>query len=177
MFEQIPHPLKRAFLAAYTELGRVKPAARAAGISREAHYDWKASDPDYAEAFDLAVKLAGDELEDEAMRRAKKGVREPVYQQGHLIGWKRKYSDRLMALLLQGFKPEKYKTKTVEHKGTVRHQHAIDWSQFSDEELKTLEQLAYKSGITGHRRDQSGDGPETGPQAGPDVSGDGSAEA
>lgn len=176
MFEQIAHPQKRAFLAAFAECGRVKQAAQAANISREAHYDWKAQDPDYAAAFSAAQKLAGDALEDEAMRRAKLGVLEPVYQGGVRVGFKRKYSDGLLKMLLQGAKPEKYNTKTVEHKGEVKHQHTVDWEAFSDEDLKILEQLADKSRSLRPRSDPGGNRPAQGEETGPDVPPDGPAE-
>jgi hypothetical protein len=197
MFEQIAHPQKRAFLAAFAECGRVKQAAKAANISREAHYDWKAQDSDYATAFSVAQKLAGDSLEDEAVRRAKLGVIEPVLYRGSVVQvktgkvdaegkpiyrplFKRKYSDRLLTMLLQGAKPEKYNTKTVEHKGEVRHQHQIDLSVYSDEELKLLHELANKARLAESRSDNAGAGAVEGsdhdPRSGSDSSGDRATE-
>jgi phage terminase small subunit len=70
MFDHITHPQKRAFLVAYAECGRVTEAAAAAGVSRESHYDWKAGDPEYRKAFELAVAEAA---KNEA-RRAKERI-------------------------------------------------------------------------------------------------------
>lgn len=128
MFDSISHPKKRAFLAAFAECGEVKQAATLADISRELHYDWKANDRDYALAFSLAEEMAGDELEDEARKRAKRG------------------GDKLLMFLLQALKPEKYKqrkeiTSQVEHK----HKLAIDLTALSDEELNVLAKFADKA--------------------------------
>ena len=55
--------------------------------------------------------MGGDVLEDEAVRRAKEGVEEPVYQGGKLVGHVQKYSDTLLIFLLKGAKPQKYGDK------------------------------------------------------------------
>jgi hypothetical protein len=78
----LKHPQKRAFLAAYAELGNVTRAAAIAGITRESHYDWKAADRIYAAEFERARERAGDALEDECRRRACEGWDQPVFHQG-----------------------------------------------------------------------------------------------
>jgi hypothetical protein len=178
MFEHIRHPQQRSFLAAYSECGIVKRAAKIAGISRELHYDWKAKDTDYAEAFAWAVELAGDALEDEAVRRAQLGVKEHLLYQGEIVTvptgkydaegnpirkplMKRRYSDGLLAQLLGGAKPEKYRTKTVEHKGEVKHKHEVDLSGLDDSELDALERILGKARIENHARGDRGGTPET----------------
>jgi hypothetical protein len=86
IFANITHPKKRAFLAAYAACGLVTNAAKAAGISRELHYDWLAADARYAETFrGKATDLAGDSLEEEGRRRAHRGVRELVLWQGTVV--------------------------------------------------------------------------------------------
>jgi hypothetical protein len=118
MFDSIKHPRKRAFLAAYSECGIVKAAAKAAGISRELHYEWLMLDPAYVELFGKANEMAGDALEDEARRRAHLGTREVVLYQGDVVMvdgkplYKRKYSDTLMLAMLKAHRPERFKDKT-----------------------------------------------------------------
>ena len=107
-FQKITRPKKRAFLAAYAEVGNVSQAAKIAGIDRQTHYDWKRNDPDYAEAFGHAEEMAADRLEQEARRRAVKGVEEPIFYQGKKVGTVQKYSDTLLIFLLKGARPEKY---------------------------------------------------------------------
>jgi hypothetical protein len=158
MYETISHPHKRAFLAAFAELGNVKRAATVAGISREAHYDWRRNDAEYAAAFEDATARAGDALEDEAMRRARFGVAEYVVSKGEIVMlpakegeprkplMKRRYSDALLTLLLKGAKPQKYRER-FEHSGPDGGpiELAVDYSKLSDEELSTLERLAEKA--------------------------------
>lgn len=134
VFDNLANPKQRAFLAAYIIKARIAAAARIAGVDRGAHYEWLRTDKAYAEAFGQAEKMAGDVAEDEAKRRAIKGILEPVIHRGYVVEvalkdqdgkpvldaegkekrvplMKRKYSDRLLALILQGAKPEKYGKK------------------------------------------------------------------
>jgi hypothetical protein len=99
---------KRSFLAAYAETGTIKQAAKIAGIERKSHYLWLEKDPEYVEMFKSAREQAGDQLEQEARRRAIEGVPEPVWYRGQIVGEVQKYSDTLLIFLLKGAKPEKY---------------------------------------------------------------------
>ena len=99
---------QQAFLAMYRETANVTRSAKAAGINARRHYDWLARDPEYVEKFEEAYLAACDELEAEARRRAVEGVKEPVYQGGANVGYKRRYSDTLLIFLLKGHLPEKY---------------------------------------------------------------------
>ena len=110
----------RAFLAAYLETGSITRAAEAAGIQRQQHYRRLKEDPQYAAAFEEAREQFGDALEEEAIRRAREGVEEPVYYQGVVCGGIQRYSDGLMQFLLRGVKPEKYRErKEIQHTGAV----------------------------------------------------------
>lgn len=75
---------KAQLLNAYRELGNLTHAARAAGIHRDSHYGWLATDPVYAVEFAKAQEPAAQTLEDEAIRRAVSGVDEPVFHGGQL---------------------------------------------------------------------------------------------
>jgi hypothetical protein len=195
MFDQITHPVQRAFLAAYVAKPSIVAAAQAAGCSREAHYDWK-RDPEYARAFAEAVIAAGDTIEAEAVQRATEGLWEPVLYKGEPVMvdgvplMKRKVSDRLMNTLLVGFKREKY-GKLVTHTGTVTHAHSVDLSELEEEELEALERILGKARVNesaSSQRDEdagedhtgsdpSGADPQSGPDDGPDVPDDGDSEA
>jgi len=115
MFDKIPHPKKRAFLAAYIECCQISGAAKAADVDRGSHYDWMESDAEYKATFERARAIAGDTLEDEAIRRAREGVEKPVTIAGEreVI---REYSDTLLIFLLKGAKPDKYRERaTIAH--------------------------------------------------------------
>ena len=77
LFPEINHPKKRAFLVAYSEAGMVSRASEVAGVGRSSHYRWLGEDSAYREAFDLALQMVCDLMEDEVFRRAVVGVTEP----------------------------------------------------------------------------------------------------
>ena len=123
------------FLAAYRETGSITRAAAAAGVNRSLHYDRLKVDPTYKLAFEASKECAIASLEDEAIRRAREGVEEPVVWQGQIsynpklnaAGGMvldeegrpmrgdpitiRKYSDSLLQFLLRGAKPATYRER------------------------------------------------------------------
>lgn len=105
------NPTKQAaFLAAYVQTGNITEAAKVANVARKSHYLWM-KDPAYVERFQACVTESAAVLEDEARRRAVAGWDEPVYQNGKLVGHKRRYSDTLLIFLLKGNNPEKFGDK------------------------------------------------------------------
>ena len=108
------------FIAALGETGNVAEAARRVGIGRTCAYAARQADPAFADAWDAAIDDATDRLEAEARRRALDGVEEPVFYQGKPVGTIRRYSDRLLVVLLRAYRPERYREKTeVENRGKV----------------------------------------------------------
>lgn len=103
-FKHIEHRRKRQYLAAYSLTGSLVKASEATEISRFTHRHWKETDPEYAEAFQLAYAISTDILEDEARRRAIEGVQEPVFYQGKIVGHKSIYSDMLLLAMLKRHK-------------------------------------------------------------------------
>jgi len=103
---------KAKFLAALTEANSIGKAAAAAGIGRRTAYDWRDKDPDFAAAWDVAYEVGTDNLEDEATRRGRDGVDEPVYYQGAVCGTIRRYSDTLLLAQLKARRPDKYRERT-----------------------------------------------------------------
>lgn len=101
---------RSAFLAAYADCGNITAAAAAAGVSRQKHYEWL-DDPDYAARFDQTHEAAADALEAEARRRAVEGIDEPVFHNGEVCGYRRRYSDVLLIFLLKGLRPEKFRER------------------------------------------------------------------
>lgn len=100
---------KSALIAAFGETGAITYAIKAAGVSKQSHYNWLKSDEVYAQAIADAEEAAFELLEQEARRRAFAGVDEPVFQQGKQVGTVRKYSDTLLIFLMKGARPEKYR--------------------------------------------------------------------
>lgn len=71
-----------AFCAALAETCNVGRACAAVGISRWTAYHWRKEMPDFAQAWDEAMKAGLLALEDEAHRRAFEGVDKPLTHQG-----------------------------------------------------------------------------------------------
>jgi hypothetical protein len=120
--DRTTQPKKRAFLAAYAKSGNISAACRAAEIERRTYYLWTEHDAEFAAAAKMAYAEAGDYLEMVALERATVGhttVKE-VWEEGVLV--KREVttgvSDTMLAMMLNGAKPEKYKQRAeVSHTG------------------------------------------------------------
>src|SRR5260221_6580371 len=114
-------PKKHAlFLAELAQAGNVTAAAKIAGFSRKAAYDYRTKDAAFAEEWDDALQQAADIMEQEARRRAADGWDEPVFHQGFVCGIVRKYSDTLLIFLLKGARPEKFRDN-VKVTGNMSH--------------------------------------------------------
>lgn len=99
----------KAFCAALAETCNVGKACKAIGIGRTTAYEWRVGDPEFAAAWDAAMKVGVSALEDEVHRRAFEGNDEPVFHQGNECGTVRKYSDTLAIFLLKAHNPDKYR--------------------------------------------------------------------
>lgn len=91
--------------------GNVSAAARYARISRQTAYNHRESNSHFRAAWEEALEVATDRLEEEARRRAVEGVDEPVFYQGKEVARVRKYSDTLLIFLLKAHRPEKYRER------------------------------------------------------------------
>jgi len=101
---------RRAFLHAVAAGRSVTEAADHAGIAWRTLYTWR----DKSAAFDAAWKRAAeraksaltDRLQAALIQRAVEGVDEPVYHDGHCIGFRKRYSDALLLAGLRELTPE-----------------------------------------------------------------------
>src|SRR5262245_29315988 len=119
-----------AFLAQLRERGNVRDSCLAAGVGRVTAYGRRKQDAAFAEAWNSALDDATDDLELEARRRARDGVRRVKFHQGQpilipvpgpdgrpLLGddgqpvlapyVEHEYSDTLLIFLLKANRPEK----------------------------------------------------------------------
>lgn len=92
----------------------ISDAARGANVSRQTAYKYREKDPLFAAAWDDAVETVTDEIEQEAIRRAVKGVQEDIYFKGEKVGEVTKYSDPLMTEILRARRPNKYRPNVGE---------------------------------------------------------------
>jgi hypothetical protein len=100
------------FLKALAETGSVATSAAVAGTSRTRVYELRKTDPAFASAWEDSEEIAADRLEEEARRRAIKGVEEPLVSSGKLVRDENgqpitvtRYSDNLLLALLKAHRP------------------------------------------------------------------------
>jgi hypothetical protein len=130
---------KRTFLAAFAETGNISAASKLSGISRQAHYEWMESDPDYPAMFKAADQQAAEALETEARRRATKGTARPVFYKGEECGTVQEYSDTLLIFLLKGAMPDKYSER---FQGVVDHNITVDSLPEADRRARLIDILS-----------------------------------
>jgi hypothetical protein len=107
----VPNNWQEAFLKALRIYGNVSKAAASAKVSRKFVYTQRESDEAFAQEWAAALDQSADYMEAEAWRRAVKGTKKPVYQNGKLVGGVQEYSDTLLIFLLKGARPEKYRER------------------------------------------------------------------
>lgn len=112
---------RERFLELLRKSGNVSASCDTAELARTAVYAWRDADPDFAAAWDDAMSLGVEALEDEARRRAFGG------------------SDLLMMFMLKSAKPDRYRDRsTVDVNQTITH----DLRRVPMDELrKRLQQL------------------------------------
>ena len=122
-----PQRARDAFMEALDRGMTVSGACKAASMGRSTAYGLRATDVEFAKAWDEAIENGTDVLEDEAFRRACEGVVEPIVSGGRQVldtegkpMMLRRYSDTLMVTLLKARRPERFRERsTVESTVTV----------------------------------------------------------
>lgn len=98
---------KSVFLRALVKTGCITDAAQLTGISPRTIYRHQEDDPDFFENCRAALRISGTPAEITAWKRAVEGV-EQEFACGGQVHVRRRYSDNLLRLLLQGSNPKKY---------------------------------------------------------------------
>lgn len=107
------------FIAALADTGCVERAARLVSMTVGSCYRLRRSpgaEP-FARAWDAAMAQAARRLVDLAFDRAVNGSAEPVFDKdGHRIGRRMRYNDRLLMFLLRAYMPERFRHA---HRATI----------------------------------------------------------
>lgn len=94
---------QRGFIEALADTGSVRRAAESVNMGPEGAYRLRRHPQAgaFRKAWDAALALGVQRLEDIAMERALEGVEVPVYSYGKLVGTRRIHNDRLLMFLLR----------------------------------------------------------------------------
>lgn len=98
------------FIEALADTGSVRAAAHAVNMTPEGVYLLRRhpQGKSFRKAWEAALALGVQRLEDIAMERAIHGVEVPVYSYGKLVGTRRVYNDSLLMFLLRNRAPHRF---------------------------------------------------------------------
>lgn len=101
---------QRAFIEALADTGSVEAASRAVSMSQRGAYHLRRQPgaESFRQAWEAALQLGVQKIEDVAMERALHGVEVPVYSYGKLVGQRTVYNDRLLMFMLRNRAPERF---------------------------------------------------------------------
>lgn len=152
---QWAEPWMGKFIGHLANGGTVAAACELCVIGRATVYRHRQKDEDFAVAWADAEEESTEKLEEEAFRRAFKGVEKPVHYEGRRIDFVTEYSDTMLIFLLKARKPLTYRDRIdLNHSGAVRNPKApgagdtLDLSKLDQKEIDTLERLHSKAAVT-----------------------------
>lgn len=134
------------FFEKLAEAWPVSYAAAWAGYARGTVYEWRLKDAKFRESWDNAVEAGNDYMRQEIRRRGVHGWLEPVYQGGKLVGYVRKFSDKMLELAARGRMPSEFGNQLNVSGGLT-----VDVREVPDAKLNhTIAQLLSKGGLSAH---------------------------
>lgn len=103
---------QREFIELLAETGSVRSACRRMGVGEHHIYKLRRHPEaaSFRKAWEAALDIGVQRIEDVAMDRALNGVEEPVYHRGEIVGTRRAYNDRLLMFMLDRRAPERFGT-------------------------------------------------------------------
>lgn len=101
---------QRAFIDALVETGSVRAACRQLGVGEHHIYKLRGhpEGASFRAAWEAALDMGIQRIEDVAMDRALHGVKAPVFYHGEQIGTRQVYNDRLLMFLLSNRRPARF---------------------------------------------------------------------
>lgn len=102
--------VQHAFIEALAETGSVAAAARRVNRAAEGAYLLRRHPEakEFRKAWQAALDIGMQRIEDVAMDRALNGVEVPVYSYGKLVGTRRIFNDRLLMFMLRNRAPKRF---------------------------------------------------------------------
>ena len=99
---------KKHFLETLLEVGVLTTAAKMIGVNHGTIYVHMEKDPMFKQLVDEVMEQSIDDMEAEAIRRGVRGVKEPVWYQGKIVGYQYRPSDKMLEMVLKAKRPEQY---------------------------------------------------------------------
>lgn len=101
---------QRVFIEALADTGSVRAAAHKVNMTPEGAYLLRRhpEGKSFRKAWEAALALGVQRLEDVAMERALHGIEVPVYSYGKLVGCRRVFNDALLMFLLRNRAPHRF---------------------------------------------------------------------
>ena len=101
---------QRGFIEALADTGSVEAACKAVDMSSVGAYHLRRQPgaDSFRAAWEAALGLGVQRIEDVVMDRALNGVEEPLYSYGKLVGTRTRYNDRLLMFILRNRAPERF---------------------------------------------------------------------
>ncbi|MDJ0977924.1 MAG: hypothetical protein QNI87_05250 [Erythrobacter sp.] len=118
---------QRAFIEALADTGSVSAACKAVDMSTVGAYYLRRQPgaQSFREAWQKALDLGVERLEDVAMERGIHGVEEPFYVYGNHVGTRTRYNDRLLMFLLRNRAPERFGNSVTKGGGSLKGLNAV----------------------------------------------------
>lgn len=127
---------QRGFIEALMTTGSVKAAAHAVNMTPEGAYLLRrhAQAASFRDAWDQALTLGVQRLEDVAMERALHGEQVPVYSYGKLVGTRTVHNDRLLMFILRNRATDRFGAGHLragvvgsQHEARLKRQWRAEW--------------------------------------------------
>lgn len=141
---------QRAFIAALADTGSVKAAAHAVGKAAEGAYLLRRHPQGrgFRKAWEAALAIGVQRLEDVAMERALNGVEVPVYHFGAVVGTRRVYNDRLLMFMLRNRAPKRFAADSLHNADAATRSHLAglkrEWRREWEEEQAARDEAEYE---------------------------------
>jgi hypothetical protein len=118
---------QQGFIEALADTGSVAAACKAVDMSTVGAYYLRRQKgaESFRDAWQKALDLGVQRLEDVAMDRALNGVDEPVYSYGELVGVRKKVNDRLLMFMLRNRSPERFGHSVTKGGGDLKGLNAV----------------------------------------------------
>ena len=145
---------QRGFIEALADTGSIRSAAHAVNMTPEGAYLLRRHPQagEFRKAWEAALALGVQRLEDVALERALHGVEVPVYHFGAVVGARRVYNDRLLMFMLRNRAPKRFAADTRNtdaatrsHLARLKREWRKEWEEEQRAKAITDEQAIYDS--------------------------------